>query len=48
MGFFVGGWGHTLWSIQSCTSYLPCTTAVVDAPSLVQVLYNHLAPYFTG
>ncbi len=48
MGFFVGGWGHTLWSIQSCTSYLTCTTAVVDAPSLVQVLYNHLAPYFTG
>ena len=48
MGFHVGGWRNALWSIQSCTAYLTCTTAVVDAPSVVQVLYNHLTPYFTG
>ena len=48
MGYAVGGWGNTLWSIQSCTAYLTCTTAVVDSPSVVQVLYNKLKPYFTG
>ena len=48
IGYHVGGWGNTLWSIQSCTAYLTCTTAVVDSPSVVQVLYNALTPYFTG
>ncbi|WP_202905268.1 dissimilatory-type sulfite reductase subunit beta [Vulcanisaeta thermophila] len=48
LGFPVGGWGASLWSIVSCTAYLTCTTAVVDAPSITQVLYNHLKPYFTG
>ncbi|MGD0718439.1 MAG: dissimilatory-type sulfite reductase subunit beta [Thermoplasmata archaeon] len=48
LGYFVGGWGNTLWSIQSCTAYLTCTTAVVDAPSLTKALYDHLVPYFTG
>ena len=47
-GFFVGGWGNTLWSIGSCTAYLTCTTAVIDAPSLTKVLYDHMVPYFTG
>ncbi len=48
LGFPVGGWGRSLWHITSCTAYLTCTTAVVDAPSITQVLYNHLKPYFTG
>lgn len=48
IGFHVGGWGHTLWSIGSCTAYLTCTTAVIDAPSLTNALYNRLVPYFTG
>ncbi|AAL64306.1 sulfite reductase beta subunit [Pyrobaculum aerophilum str. IM2] len=48
MGFPVGGWGPTLWSINSCTAFLTCTTAVVDAPSITKVLYDHLKPYFTG
>ena len=48
VGYHVGGWGNTLWSIQSCTAYLTCTTAVVDSPSVVHVLYNELTPYFTG
>ena len=48
IGFHVGGWGNTLWSIGSCTAYLTCTTAVVDAPSLTKVLYDQLVPYFTG
>jgi len=48
MGFPVGGWGPTLWSINSCTAYLTCTTAVVDAPSITKVLYDKLKPYFTG
>ncbi len=48
IGFFVGGWGNTLWSIGSCTAYLTCTTAVIDAPSLTKALYDHLVPYFTG
>ncbi len=48
LGFPVGGWGASLWHITSCTAYLTCTTAVVDAPSITQVLYNHLKPFFTG
>jgi dissimilatory sulfite reductase beta subunit (EC 1.8.99.1) len=48
LGFPVGGWGRSLWHITSCTAYLTCTTAVVDAPSITQVLYNYLKPYFTG
>ncbi len=48
IGFHVGGWGATLWAVNSCTSYLTCTTAVVDAPSLTQAIYNHMVPYFTG
>jgi len=48
IGFYVGGWGSSLWSVGSCTSYLTCTTAVVDAPSLTQAIYNQLVPYFTG
>ncbi len=48
MGFPVGGWGPTLWSINSCTAYLTCTTAVLDAPSITKVLYDYLKPYFTG
>ena len=48
MGFQVGGWGNTLWSIGSCTAFLTCTTAGVDSPSLTKVLYDRLGPYFTG
>jgi len=48
MGFPVGGWGPTLWSINSCTAFLTCTTAVVDAPSITKALYDRLKPYFTG
>ncbi len=48
MGFPVGGWGPTIWSINSCTAFLTCTTAVVDSPSITKVLYDHLKPYFTG
>ncbi|MFN3805455.1 MAG: dissimilatory-type sulfite reductase subunit beta, partial [Pyrobaculum sp.] len=48
MGFPVGGWGPTIWSINSCTAFLTCTTAVVDAPSITKVLYDRLKPYFTG
>jgi sulfite reductase beta subunit len=48
MGFPVGGWGPTIWSINSCTAFLTCTTAVVDAPSITKALYDALKPYFTG
>ncbi|ABO08876.1 dissimilatory-type sulfite reductase subunit beta [Pyrobaculum calidifontis] len=48
LGFPVGGWGPTIWSINSCTAFLTCTTAVVDAPSITKVLYDALKPYFTG
>ena len=48
IGFHVGGWGATLWAINACTSYLTCTTAVVDAPSITKALYDQMVPYFTG
>jgi sulfite reductase beta subunit len=48
MGFPVGGWGPTLWGINSCTAYLTCTTAVVDSPSITKALGDALKPYFTG
>ncbi len=48
IGFYVGGWGNTLWSISSCTAYLTCTTAVIDSPSLTKVLYDNFYRYFTG
>jgi sulfite reductase beta subunit len=48
MGFPVGGWGPTIWSINSCTAFLTCTTAIVDAPSITKALYDALKPYFTG
>jgi len=48
MGFPVGGGGPTIWSINSCTAFLTCTTAVVDAPSITKALYDALKPYFTG
>jgi sulfite reductase beta subunit len=48
MGFPVGGWGPTLWGINSCTAYLTCTTAVVDSPSITKAIGDVLKPYFTG
>ncbi|CCC81094.1 dissimilatory-type sulfite reductase subunit beta [Thermoproteus tenax] len=48
MGFPVGGWGRSLWGINSCTAYLTCTTAVVDSPSISKALGDALKPYFTG
>jgi len=46
MGFPVGGWGGSLWGINSCTAFLTCTTAVVDSPSITKALGDALAPYF--
>ncbi|MFN3804673.1 MAG: dissimilatory-type sulfite reductase subunit beta [Pyrobaculum sp.] len=46
MGFPVGGWKNSLWGINSCTAYLTCTTAVVDAPSISKAIGDALAPYF--
>ena len=48
MGFPVGGWGPTMWGINSCTAYLTCTTAVVDSPSISKALGDAFKPYFTG
>ena len=48
LGYYTGGWGHTLWCVNSCTAYLTCTTAVTDSPSMTKVLYDELKPYFTG
>lgn len=48
LGYSTGGWGRTLWCVNSCTAYLTCTTAVTDAPSMTKVLYDELKPYFTG
>ncbi len=48
MGFPVGGWGPTLWGINSCTAFLTCTTAVVDSPSITKALGDQLYEYFTG
>ena len=47
-GFPAGGWKNSLWHITSCTAYLTCTTAVVDAPTVTKVLYDRLFPYFAG
>jgi sulfite reductase beta subunit len=47
-GYRTGGWGRTLWCVNSCTAYLTCTTAVTDAPSMTKVLYDAFTPYFTG
>jgi len=44
MGFPVGGWGPTLWGINSCTAYLTCTTAVVDSPSIARPSATRLSP----
>ncbi|MEM0111927.1 MAG: dissimilatory-type sulfite reductase subunit beta, partial [Candidatus Parvarchaeota archaeon] len=46
MGFPVGGWGRGLWGINSCTAFLTCQIAVVDAPSITKVIADALAPYF--
>ena len=48
LGLPAGGWGNALWHITSCTAFLTCTTAVVDAPSITKVLYDYLKPFFTG
>ena len=47
-GFPAGGWKNSLWHVTSCTAYLTCTTAVVDAPTITKVLSDKLFPYFTG
>ena len=47
-GFPAGGWKNSLWHVTSCTAYLTCTTAVVDAPTVTKVLSDNLFPYFTG
>lgn len=46
LGLPVGGWRNSLWHITACTSYLTCTTAVVDAPTIAKVLYDELYHYF--
>ena len=46
MGFPVGGWGRSMWGINSRTAFLTCTTAVVDSPSISKALGDALASYF--
>jgi sulfite reductase beta subunit len=48
MGFPVGGWNGALWGINTCTAFLTCQIAVVDAPSIGKALGDALKPYFTG
>ena len=43
-GFPAGGWKNSLWHVTSCTAYLTCTTAVVDAPTVTKVLTDILYP----
>ncbi|ABL87352.1 dissimilatory sulfite reductase beta subunit [Pyrobaculum islandicum DSM 4184] len=48
LGFPVGGWGGALWGINTCTAFLTCQIAVIDAPSIGKALGDALKPYFTG
>ncbi len=45
-GFVVGGWGSRLWNIKICSTYLTCTTAVVDAVTIEKALGEELIKYF--
>jgi len=48
LGFPVGGWRGALWGINTCTGFLTCQIAVVDAVSIGKALGDALKPYFTG
>jgi len=48
LGLPVGGWGGALWGVNTCTGFLTCQIAVVDAVSIGHAVANALYPYFTG
>ncbi len=44
-GYLVGGWGNRLWNIKICSTYITCTTAVIDAVTVEKALGDVLIEY---
>ncbi len=44
-GYLVGGWGPRLMNIKICSTYLTCSTAVIDAVTIEKAIGDALVDY---